>query len=204
MKNLPENLIPAQHGGKQNNLVHVETFSSGQEANDAFEKAVERLFNVNEWGDISGFASANFTLTDAAGNTCMRPVREGDYLRISLPAPGLAAGNGFDWVKVEKIMKEMRAGETEAFAGFRVRSCANPQNDASETAHFFTDDATSTFMVRRALMKVIASYHGRNEKINTDTENMADKIRNAVVGAGALAGISELQWTSLIKSFLKR
>lgn len=49
---------------------------------------------------------------------------------------------------------------------------------------------------------VSSSYHGRNEVLNTDTKKLRDKIRNTVVGIGALIGISELQWKRLITAFL--
>ena len=51
---------------------------------------------------------------------------------------------------------------------------------------------------------VFSSYHGRNEVPNTDTEKLKDNIRNTIVGAGAMAGISELQWSRLTKSFLEK
>jgi hypothetical protein len=40
--------------------------------------------------------------------------------------------------------------------------------------------------------------------LNTGTEKLKDAIRNTMVGAGAMVGISELQWSRLIKSFLEK
>lgn len=34
--------------------------------------------------------------------------------------------------------------------------------------------------------------------------SMQDKIRNAVVAAGAILGLSEIQWKSLLKGFLQK
>jgi hypothetical protein len=49
---------------------------------------------------------------------------------------------------------------------------------------------------------VTAHYFGRNEEPNTEGLGLTDKIRNVVVAGGALAGMSELQWTALLKGLL--
>ncbi len=83
-----------------------------------------------------------------------------------------------------------------------VRATCSPLATATETAHFFTSDATSTFIVKRNNRTVTVYYNGRNEELNVDTKKMVDKIRNAIIGSLGLAGISELQWKRLINSFL--
>ena len=49
---------------------------------------------------------------------------------------------------------------------------------------------------------ISAEVHGRNEKPNTSAENLPDKIRNAVVGIGAVAGFAKIQWQKLVKGLL--
>jgi len=58
-------------------------------------------------------------------------------------------------------------------------------------------------LVSRNNNEVTASYYGRNETPNTDTGNIGTNVRNALVAFGAFAGLSELQWNSLIKAFLE-
>jgi hypothetical protein len=69
--------------------------------------------------------------------------------------------------------------------------------------HFFEDLATSTFVIERIGNPVTARYYGRNELPNTETSEKKDIIRNAIVATGAAAGLSELQWSALLKAFLK-
>jgi hypothetical protein len=57
-------------------------------------------------------------------------------------------------------------------------------------------------MIIRKGNTIRASYHGRNEKPNLDNPALGDKIRNAVVAIGAMAGISELQWKAFLKGLL--
>ena len=132
-----------------------------------------------------------------------RLAQEGDYFRVDIPGPGPSIGGGYDWVRVETIEDLTNpAGEEESF-GMKVRPSAAPGGDSGHTAHFFTGDATSTFLVRRIGNKVMATYHGRNELPNTSTGETKDNIRNSVIAMGAFVGLSELQWSTLIKSFLE-
>jgi hypothetical protein len=86
----------------------------------------------------------------------------------------------------------------------RVGSCKQPGKETNNVAHFFTRDATSTFIIYRNQNTITSFYHGRNEVLNTGTEKVLDNIRNVIMGCVALAGVSEIQWNTLIKSFLER
>ena len=84
----------------------------------------------------------------------------------------------------------------------KLRASGKPGEEGESAAHFFKEDATSSFVIHRKGNKVTASYHGRNEVPNTDTDKTIDNIRNSMVAMGALAGLSELQWSRIIKGFL--
>ena len=71
-------------------------------------------------------------------------------------------------------------------------------------AHFYTDEATSNFIVKREGTKVTAGVYGRNEKPNVKTETIIDKVRNAVVGTGAVTAFSKIQWKALVNGLLER
>lgn len=58
-------------------------------------------------------------------------------------------GEGFDWVKVEAIEENEDIKEDREFVVMRVRPSTNPLNDNKDVAHFFTDKATSNFVVLR-------------------------------------------------------
>ena len=75
-------------------------------------------------------------------------------------------------------------------------------NTKNDIAHFFSDEATSSFVVKREKNRVIAGVYGRNEKPNTDSETLTDSIRNTAMAAGALSGFSKIQWKSLVAGLL--
>jgi hypothetical protein len=160
------------------------------------------LLGVNNWHHYAGKLAADFQLTDSNGKEVNRPVEKADHFKIDIPGPGPVTGDGFDWVQVEAI-EENEEGEEQSIT-IRVRPATNPNNERKDIAHFFSDDATSCFMVKRQHNTVTAAVYGRNEKPNTQTETLSDKARNAAVAGGAITGFSKLQWKSLVNGLVKK
>jgi hypothetical protein len=146
--------------------------------------------------------TADFQLTDDTGNVVNRLAEEGDYFRINIPGPGSATGEGFDWVKIESITESKTEDQDADLLAIKVHPASNPNNTNQDVAHFFKEDASSTFMVRRQGLTLSAEVHGRNEQPNTEAEKIIDKARNVMVAAGAMIGFSEFQWKSLVKGLL--
>jgi hypothetical protein len=198
-----DGLIPEQQTGAKTDTEHSVEFKSAEEAKKYFQLAKQRLQDVNRWHEMAGSLTAGFKLIDEKGAEVDRPAKTGDYFKISIPAPGPRAGDGYDWVRIE-LMDDKTASteENEAF-GIRVRPAESPENAEPAVAHFFKEDATSTFIVERNGKTVKAAVHGRNELPNTTADKPLDKARNAVVALGAMLGLSNPQWKSLVKGILE-
>jgi len=194
-------LIPQNKEGKGTDFKHTVTLASVEEARNCFQRAYKRMLNPPVWHKLAGSMSASFVLTGEHGDPVDPLAQENDRIRIDIPGPGNAAGKGYDWVHVEMIEDQTDEHATAESIGMKVRACADPKQEKGETAHFFGHEATSTFLVSRNNNEVTASYYGRNETPNADTGNIANNVRNALVAFGAFAGLSELQWNSLIKAF---
>ena len=197
---LEPGLIPSQQVGSQSETASSKDCSDKNECDHLYEVVKQRLFSVNNWHDLAGKLTAVFQLTDENGVEVNRLVQKGDHFRIEIPAPGSQTGDGYDWVRVEEITEEQEQGNK--FAAMRVRPAPNPGNDNKDVAHFFTDQATSSFVVKQEGNKLIAAVYGRNEKPNTEAEKVIDKTRNALVASGAVSGFSKLQWKSLVEGLL--
>lgn len=191
-------LIPEQHEGSRMDAVETRSAETVKEARDVFNRACERLLDVNAWGGLAGLS--DFQLIDASGISAKRNVKEGDYIRIDIPGPGTTAGMGYDWVRVEEI-KKLDENDS-SLIGMRVRPSAHPVSGSKETAHFLKGAATSTFIVKLSGRTVTAEEHGRNEMANTDAERLLDKGRNFTVGLAAKFGLSYPQWKNLVRAFL--
>ncbi|MBA2563010.1 MAG: hypothetical protein H0V14_08875 [Chitinophagaceae bacterium] len=200
--NQNNDLVPGQLKGAQSNTEHSVTAKSRDEALDIFKRAYKRLLNINIWQKLSGKATADFELRDSDGEEEHRLASVNDYFKIDIPGPGSAAGEGYDWVKVEEIADKTNPEADEESFSMRVRPSIDPNNESTDVAHFFTDESTSTFVISRKGNTITASVFGRNEKPNTDTKKVVDKIRNAAIGSTAIAGISKIQWASLVKGLL--
>jgi hypothetical protein len=203
MPDIKEKIIPSQKDGGKKDIQHSVTAVDDDDARKLFVIAWNRLIDINNWGKISGPMSAKFQLTDHNVKEVNRTAEKNDYFKIDLPGPGPAEGKGFDWVIIEAIEEKSDTSGPYESIGIRVRPASDPTQNGENVAHFFDSDATSTFLVERHDKTVTASVFGRNEKPNTkDTDTVVDKIRNAVVGAGAIAGLSNIQWKSLVTGLI--
>lgn len=200
---MTEQIVPAQFTGDKSTSEHVIRKSSPDAAKKTFQQARERLLSVNEWKKICGAHSADFQLTDAQGTPVYHKAAVGYYMRIDLPAPDNKAGKGYDWVVIEAIEdKDMPSGDV-SYTAMRVRPAENPEKKASETAHFYKDEATSSFVVERVGTRLKATVYGRNEVPNTGADSFMDKIRNLLISISTILGFQKPQWKSLVLGLLK-
>ena len=193
--------IPRQKTGASFDIRETIMLDDREDAVDKYLVSRQRLFDVSHWGNFSGEAPDTFKLTDSLGNELKRPVQEGDRVKIHLPGPRSFIGNGEDWVQVEKIIEERNKRLDEVFTAMTFRPGTNPTTVKSPIAHFFGKATTVTFLVCRHRTEIVASVHGRNEKINLDTDWM-DVFRNMVVAIPAKVGLSNPHWKNLAKGLI--
>lgn len=194
-------IIPDNQSGASSDTSHEVIVSTVEAANILFKTAKKRLLDVNNWHQLCGKASAVFQLTDEKGNKVYRSAQLGDHFKINIPGPGSSTGEGNDWVQIEAI--EHTVNDNIEVLAMRVRPTDNPRNEMEDVAHFFTDEASSTFSVSKQGNKIIAAVNGRNEKPNTKADKFTDKVRNALVATGAMIGLNKPQWKSLVKGLLE-
>lgn len=198
-----KNIVPAQITGSHSLVRYVIYARDNQRAKKLFYRASANLLNVNKWHDLSGKSSARFQLLNESGDEQKAPVQNGHFLRISLPfAPASKKGDGFDWVRVERVESESKPDHE--WVAIRVRPSPVPFLLSQHPAHFFASDATSSFIVERKGRKLIASVYGRNEKPNTKTKGPFNKIRNFVVAIAAVLGLNKPQWRALVRGWVRK
>jgi len=193
-----DHILPHQTVGSSIDVIEKRMASSSLEADFIFKRATERLLNVNNWGKLAEVSS--FQIITSKGLAIQKNVCEKDYIRIDIPGPGTHNGMGYDWVQVEKI-EDFDSNDEKIFA-MTVRPCPHPLEPNGETAHFLKNTATSTFIIRKNGLQILAEEHGRNEEANTDVIKLFDKGRNFAVGLAAKMGLSYPQWKNLVKAFL--
>ncbi len=195
-----QSTIPTQQTGGSSDTEATYKASSIEEAKAFFRKVKQRLLDVNHWKEVAIIPSAEFNVCDQFGRPVNRLVKEGDFFRITIPGPGNRQGDGDDWVRVECI-EEIHEKDLDQIS-IKVRPSVNPQHP-EETAHFFTEEATSSFIVERRSEIIKAAVHGRNETPNTELSSITDNIRNSVVATVAISFFSKIQWKALVNGLIK-
>jgi len=191
--------VPVQQEGRQSDIIENSAFTTPELADKAFQLARQRLYDINNWGNITEGISADFTLTDLQGNRLERKPEVGDYIRIDLPGPGSIAGHGYDWVQIETIEESLQPHQ-ENRVSITVRPSEDPGSPEGP-AHFFDSGATSTFLLIKKHNQLSAAVHGRNETPAT-AEKLLDIVRNNLVSEAAALGAAQIQWKKLCKAII--
>jgi hypothetical protein len=196
-----QSVIPAQRKGAKSDTRYSVRLPNEAAARRLFQNARLNLLNVNSWHSLAG-SGAVFQLIDDKGREVNKLVETGNYFRITLPGvPGIAAGDGDEWVKVEKV--EEGAIKSKEFTAIRVRPSSPPFVHKTQTAHFFSETATSTFTVIRKRNKVVVLVSGRNEVPNTNVSSVFAWVRNVFVAFAAMLGFNKPQWSNLAKGIAR-
>lgn len=191
--------LPVQTTGKQVDLEYAVRAGSPAAALAIFKKAKDLLLQPHLWQSLAGAATAGFALATPDANRLL--LKKGDFVSIDIPGPGVKLGGGLDWTQVKAINENVLPGTGESW-GITLAASHNPETASADTAHFFEQISSSSFLLQRTGDELKISYHGRNEVPNRHTSSTLDNIRNTLVAAGAAAGLSEVQWTALIKGVL--
>jgi len=196
-----QQVVPVQQTGQASATRTRRTFDHGQQAQQCYRRAAERLFQVNHWHEYAGKGTAAFQLVDGNGVAQDRPAQRGDYFRIDIPAPDNPEGHGDDWVQVQETGE--RREEDRQLTWLTVRAALNPLQPHKKATHFFDQAATSTFIIYQENKMVMAAVYGRNEQANLQSQHWWTRLRNWLVYIGACLGFARLQWKALTKGLLQ-
>jgi hypothetical protein len=194
-------IIPEQYTGKEIEAEASIELNNESEAKTFYEIVKQRLLHVNNWHKLTGISSAKFKLINKEGEEVSRNAEKGDYLKIDIPGPGSKEGDGYDWVRIEELQDVI--AEDHESVGFRVRPAKNPFGSNDQTAHFYSEESTSNFIVKREKCRITAWIVDRNIKPNDQAESVIDKIRDTSVGIGAKSIFSKIQWQNLADGLIK-
>lgn len=195
-----QHLLPVNIIGSENNAVSFFDCSSETEAFERFRKFSQKLLDVNGWNQFAGKNPTEFYL-HGKENKEGTAVQLNDLVKIKMPAPKNKLGNGFDWVMVNKIEVIDQTEEKVFLLQMRPHSCA--ESGSGSIAHFYTEDASNTFILSKKNKVIQFSIHGRNELANTSKVGWIHSLRNFFVASGGIFGGSKVQWQDFTEEFLK-
>lgn len=193
-KHIPN--VPMQTKGGFHDTESQIYFDNPQIASQQFTVLKERFLSIDQWKEYCGEGFADFKLYDSKGNYIERHPQVNDFIKIDIPGPGNFEAQGFDWVQITDMNEE-----PESFAVTCRPSKIPGNNKNNHIAHFYHSEATSTFTIKIHGNCIKAGIYGRNESPNFNA-SFLDKVRNLLVAAGGMVGISKIQWKRLSDGFL--
>lgn len=160
--------IPLQQKGAYHDTVGMRCSTSVNSAKVIYDQVIVRLNSVNEWHSFSDKVKAEFQLIDSNTELPTDRFIVGNWLRIDVPGIANPSGNGYDWTRIVDI-ENGDDGADYPFFALTLRPSPAPDAVDEKVAHFYTEESTNTFVVRRIGNCIYAEVHGRNE-----IENVSD------------------------------
>jgi len=194
-----QHLVPVNNNGSENNAISFLLCNSEAEAFDRFRKLSQKLLQINNWKINSGKNPTEFYIYQKE-NEKSAIVQLNDLVKIKMPAPRNNFGNGFDWVTVNQIQVTEQK-EIKAFL-IKMKPHSCPENSSGSIAHFYTNEASNTFILAKKDKTLQLSIHGRNEKPNTIKMGFFNVLRNLFVASGGIFGGSKIQWQDFAEEFI--
>ncbi|WP_054509511.1 hypothetical protein [Chryseobacterium sp. ERMR1:04] len=195
--------VPTHEKGSFHDTESYRLSKEYQETVNQYKSLKNRLLSVNYWNYFTDGVGADFKLHDKEGNLKKGLPEIGDFIRIDIPGPGNFEARGFDWVQITDMYeKEFENDEILEQLLLECRPSALPGKINAHIAHFYTSDATSTFIISRGKDFIKIGIYGRNETPNMDAQ-IADKARNLTIALGGMVGISKIQWKILVDALVE-
>ena len=194
--------IPAQLKGGSHNIVSMQCANTVDIAKRCFDELLLRLKSVNEWNSLSEKINAKFFLLDSKTVETTSELKVGNFIKIDIPGPGSPSGSGYDWTEIIEIQNGLENDNAPFFA-FTIRPCPAPDSDKETVSHFYNQESTNTFIVRRLGTCIYAEVLGRNQIENTTDGPFLDIIRNKAIAIGSKIGFGSLNWMGFTQGLLE-
>lgn len=196
-----KHLVPENTFGSKNDCVSFLKCASEDAAIVQYDRCKEALLNVNHWHLLTGGRSAHFNLTDKNGTNIDGLIMLESIIKILMPGPKNKVGGDFDWVQVTKLDEEISGHQSLFILQLQPIRC--PRISDKTATHFYTENASNTFILVKQKQKVQLSVHGRNEIPNLKIRGFINKLRNYFVAHGGIFGGSRIQWKTLIEAIIE-
>jgi len=182
--------FPARLQGSAHDTVSMYCCDTEEQVQTLFRIAQSRLLDINHWHELSDQIKADFQLCDQEGFELREKPSVGNLICINIPGPGHPSGHGYDWVRIIEVEDRV---ESDQYLSFTIQPCGPPNKSTEQPAHFYEEQATNTFVVRRVHQCIMAEVHGRNEVDNTQEGKLADRVRNQLIAWGGKLGMGKIQ-----------
>jgi len=187
--------IPLQNKGKCSDTYSILEIKELNNPDIAYKSIKHRLLDVNNWAHYATLTNADFILVDNNGDNLEGLAAEGCFMKVRFSRLQKIISARHDFVSVKSIITVPDIFGDAVI--IQLIPTHNPEKPGSEIDHFFTAEASNTFVLYRDAAKIHLSVHGRNELPNFKVSKTTKKIRNMVFATLGVLGVSKVQWESL-------
>ncbi len=192
--------VPIQYNGSFHDTESQKNIIVPEILNNKFSILKNRFYSINYWNDYSGNGFADFNLFNSLGLYIDRHPRVGDFIRIDIPGPGNVGSKGYDWVRIDEIT--LTTNDEKEIHLITCRPSASPKGNPKHIEHFYSDSATSTFIIEKGIDYIKVGIYGRNEIPNTKNKGIWTFVRNFLVTFGGFLRLTKIQWKTLADGML--
>lgn len=189
-------LKQAKENEKESSISFAEKiFGKSEDAKNVFTVLKKMIVRIDQWSVHSMLS--DFALFDEGGKQLENGrLAAGLFIRISLTGSGK-----YDWIRIENIF------EAEDEFIITVKPAFDPTDetrDEKTVSHFFTDESTNNFCIRKKGKSVAFYVIGLKEKMNaSETSGTLETVRNIAVNFGVYLGIQRSEWEKFSNHFLE-
>lgn len=151
-------LVPQNTEGVATDITHSMPAETTEDAEDLFVDAKDRLLDVNNWAKYGNLSRVHFRLADHNGHPVSRHMRRTDHIVIHIDGSDNAAD--VDWFTIDALEYDDYPDQNAETFAIRLSPTQQTGTGASTAGNAGTD--TSTIVVERQGVSLIATYHGRN------------------------------------------
>ncbi|QTV05565.1 hypothetical protein [Faecalibacter bovis] len=196
-------LIPKHEKGNNRDTIVFKT-SAIELASSNFVFIKQRLLNVNNWGNFCTKTPVEFKVYDSNCSLNEGYVNLNDYIKIQIDLPTFSRRLSelvSDWVEVVRI--EEHTDSNSAYFLMQLAPIECPSKETKEIEHFYSNNATKTFILYRNNQTISLSIHGRNEEVNFKVKSKTKAFRNFLVANFGVIGIDNYLWNDFAIKILK-
>jgi len=193
-------LVPEHLQGIQKDLSHTVTLESGEDADDWFVEAMERLLKINDWNKLNNNLNLLLSLCDHHGKNVSRRAHRGDYIKILPKGSSPVSDNAPHWVRVEAIEYDDYPDTDRESIAIHLQPSIGPFYRNGHNADLDNTDASGTFVIERWGKRLNTSYHSRNDVSETTATIQNSELIAAII---SWFSVEDKQWESLLKAFVE-
>jgi|GEM_PF-1036755 len=154
-------LIPEQLIGTHKDFSQSVVLESGEDADDWFIEAMDRLLKISEWNKLWPQSRLMMSLCDQHGKANKRRAHSGDFIKLT--SLGNSTPEKELWIHIDAIEYDDYPDEYRETIALHVSPTLGPFSLKQSNLESSFPDSSATLIVERSGKKLTAYYHSRND-----------------------------------------